>query len=215
MPLNSKSSTVATDEAVAQTLARRLAYLTVGYNLLEAAGSLLAAAWAGSSSLLGFGSDSLMESLSGLIIVWRFWSPPQCDGAAQRRERRAVLLIGLTFFVLAVYVAYESLEKLVEHRPPETSRLGIAVAGLSLVVMPLLYAAKMRIARRLHSASLAADARQTWFCMLLSAALLAGLLLHALAGWWQADPLAGLAIATLMLREGYRAVVTRKTCGCA
>lgn len=196
------------------TKAFRLAIFTVTYNLLEAAISLLAAAWAGSPALLGFGLDSVVESLSGGVMLWRFGShhSPEEEEVA---ERRAVNLVGWTFLVLGAYTAFEAARKLWTGERPEPSPLGLAVAGVSLVVMPLLWRSKVRTARALGSASLEADSKETLACSLLSAALLLGLGLNALCGLWWADPAAGLTVAAWLFWEGAKTLSHKKLCGCA
>lgn len=203
---------------MSQDLNRRaltLSYLTVGYNILEGLASVIAGALAGSIALVGFGLDSFVESLSGAVMIWRFrphatLSPVEVE----RRERRAVKLVGLTFFILAAYVLHESVEKLWLREPPEPTLLGIAIALISLIAMPLLYYLKYTTGRDLGSRSLLADSRQTLACALLSAALLLGLGANHLFGYWQADPLIGLLIAGVLGKEGYEAWRQGKLCTC-
>lgn len=185
-------------------LALALAYVTVAYNVLEGLLSLVFARLADSSALLGFGIDSFVESLSGLVMVWRF-SQPEESAHAERREHIAIRLVGVSLIVLAGYVAYEAATALYFRQPPERSLAGVVIAAISLVTMPLLYSLKRATAAQIGSKSLAADARQTLACMLLSLALLVGTGLHYLGGWWQADPLAGLLIAAYLIREGREA----------
>ncbi len=204
-----------TTQTLLNDRARRLSYFTVGYNVLEGVASVVAGALAGSVALVGFGLDSFVESLSGSVMIWRFRRRrdlvPEEDA---RRERRAVRLVGYTFFVLAAYIVYESLNRLYFAEAPAPSLAGIVITSLSLVVMPVLYWAKDRTGRRLASRSLRADARQTLACMLLSAAVLAGLLLNATLGFWQIDPLIGLGIAAFLVKEGREAVKEGKVCSC-
>ena len=192
-----------------------LSWLTVGYNILEGVVSIAAGAWAGSIALVGFGLDSCVESLSGLIRVWRF------AGAADRsaededhRERKAAKLVGWTFFILGAYVAYESVHNLWTGERPEPSILGIVIAIVSLITMPTLWWAKVRTAKALGSRSLSADAKQTMACTMLSAALLIGLGLNAWAGLGQADPAIGLVIAIFLFREGYETLQEERLCSC-
>jgi len=193
--------------ARARRIALRLSILTVGYNLLEGGVSLLAGGWAGSIALVGFGLDSFMESLSGAIMIWRFgFHRDLPEEAEERVERRAVRLVGVTFFLLGAYVAYESASKIMDHEPPKASLLGIAIALASLTVMPTLYLLKRRTAGRLGSSSLWADAKQSLACMILSGALLLGLGANALFGFWQADPLVGLGVALYLFREGWETI---------
>lgn len=200
-------------------LAGRAAFLaafTVAYNVLEAVASLLASAWAGSPALLGFGLDSVVESLSGGVMLWRFGSKaPRTAEEEERLERRAVVLVGWTFLLLAAYTAFEALRKLWTGERPDPSPLGLIVAGLSLVVMPSLWWAKVRTARALGSRSLGADAKETLACSLLSAGLLVGLGLNALWGIWWADPATGLLVAGWLSWEGVRTLRERELCACA
>ncbi|MCU1237875.1 MAG: integral rane protein [Candidatus Solibacter sp.] len=183
----------------------KLEYFTIAYNLIEAAVGLIAGIFAGSVALVGFGLDSVIEVTSGATLLWRL------RGDA-RREPAAIRIVGVCFLVLAAYVAYEAGEALVSHRSPERSVPGIALAAVSMIVMPLLSRAKRQVAGRISSAALHADARQTDFCAWLSAILLAGLLLNALLGWWWADPAAALVMTPIIAREGWNAL-RGKPCG--
>ncbi len=192
-----------------------LSYFTVGYNILEGTVSLAAGVLSGSIALVGFGLDSLVESLSGGIMVWRFTRGQELSPAEEeRRERRAVRLVGYTFFVLAAYVLYESVKKLYFREIPQPSLLGIIVAVASLIVMPALFFAKYRLGRAMGSQSLMADSKQTLACAWLSLALLIGLLLNYRLGLWQADPVIGLIIVIFLAREGYETLKTEKLCTC-
>lgn len=196
--------------------ALHLAYFTITYNVVECVLALMAGAWAGSIALVGFGLDSLVESLSGGVMIWRFAGHETMSAAAEERlERRAVTIVGYTFFVLAAYVLYESVEKLVFKEAPAPSLLGLVIAAASLIVMPGLFALKYRTGKALGSASLMADSKQTLACALLSVALLVGLGLNYWFGIWQADPGLGLVIAALLIREGYHTLKTEKLCSCA
>jgi divalent metal cation (Fe/Co/Zn/Cd) transporter len=191
---------------------RRLEYLTIAYNSLEAVIALVSGLIAGSIALVSFGLDSVIEVTSGAALLWRLHH----DADPTRRERTeaiALRIVGVCFLALAAYVAYECVELLVAGRAPERSIPGILLAAASVIVMPLLARAKRRIAVRIDSAALAADARQTDFCLYLSVILLAGLLLNATLGWWWADPVAGLAMVPIIAREGYNAV-RGGSCGC-
>lgn len=193
--------------------ALRLSYFTVGYNILEGLVSVAFAYQAGSPALLGFGIDSFVESTSGGIMIWRFRAPERLTSEEHhRREQRAVRLVAYALFVLAAYVAYESITKLYFGEAPERYPAGIVIAVVSLVTMPVLFIFKRRTADALASRSLAADAKQTLGCMLLSAALLVGSGIHYLLGWWQADPIAGLVIAMFLVREGYKVLTEEQVC---
>jgi divalent metal cation (Fe/Co/Zn/Cd) transporter len=191
-----------------------LSYFTAGYNFLEGVVSVVFAAFAGSSALLGFGVDSFVESLSGLVMVWRFSGSSLSSEQIERREQRAVRLVGVAVLILAAYVVCQSALQLYFGEKPERSPVGLAIAIASLLVMPALFILKRRVAKEINSRSLLADATQTLGCILLSVALLFGLGLNYLFGWWQADPIAGLVIAAFLGREGYRALTERELCGC-
>jgi divalent metal cation (Fe/Co/Zn/Cd) transporter len=177
--------------------ARLLAGASVSYNLVEAVVAVSAGLAAGSVALVGFGLDSLVEVSSGLVILWQFRHP-----MPESRERRALRLMAVSFFALAAYVTFESVRALVAGHDPDPSPLGIALASASLVVMPFLSWAQRRTGRELGSGAVVADSTQTLLCTYLSAVLLAGLVLNATLGWSWADPLAGLVIAAVALREG-------------
>jgi cation diffusion facilitator family transporter len=198
-----------------QKRALLLSYLTVGYNLLEGAIAIFAGYLAGSIALVGFGLDSFVESLSGGVMIWRFRPHPRRTPEEEERlEKKAVKLVGYTFFILAAYVLYESVEKLWFQEAPSPSLLGIIIATVSLILMPALFYYKYSLGRSLGSASLMADSKQTLACALLSLALLVGLGLNYLYGIWQADPVIGLFIAALLVREGYEALKEEKLCTC-
>jgi len=182
-----------------------LEYLTLGWNLVEGIVAVSSGAIAGSIALVGFGIDSFIEMSSGAIMLWRLRS--ESSGAnAEQVEQRALRLVGISFFLLAAYVAVDSVKSVVqraasEHRPV---RIGLAIS--SLLVMPWLAHQKRRAAGTLNSNALHADSRQTSLCAYLSAILLGGLLLNALFGWWWADPVAGLAMVPIVAREGWQAL---------
>jgi divalent metal cation (Fe/Co/Zn/Cd) transporter len=179
--------------------ARRLEYFTLGWNLTEALVAMFAGLFAGSIALIGFGIDSVIESMSGGILLWRL----QAHNGDENREQRALKLVGVSFFLLAIYVAFEATKSLIKREVPNASAIGILLAVVSLVVMPLLARAKRRVAARIESRALLADSRQTDICAYLSAILLAGLLLNALFDWWWADPIAALFMLPLIVREGF------------
>jgi len=189
---------------------QRLQYVTIAWNSVECLVSIGAGVLAGSIALLGFGFDSALEVTSSLAAVWRL-ARDEDEDARERAERRALRVIGVCFMALAVYVAVEAIRALVNREPPAASTVGVVIAALSLVVMPVLAHLKRRVAIRLGSAALGAETRQTALCALLSAILLAGLGLNGWLGWWWADPLAGLAMVPLLLREGFEAL-RGKTC---
>jgi len=176
---------------------RRLEILTLGWNLVEAAVAIGAGVVASSVALLGFGIDSVIESVSGGVLLWRLQ-----PGADEARERRALALVGASFLLLAAYVAVDAIHGLIARAPTERSPVGIAIAALSLVVMPILARAKRCVAARLGSRALVADSRQTDVCAWLSAILLGGLAANAWLGWWWADAAAALAMVPILVHEG-------------
>lgn len=166
---------------------RNLEYLTIGWNSLEAVAAIAAGASAGSIALVGFGFDSVIESVSGAVLLWRLF-------AGEGREKLVLRLVGASFLALAAYVGFDAVKSLLLQESPEASYIGIAIAALSLVVMPILARAKRRVAANLNSRAMLADSRQTDICAYLSAILLGGLILNALFGWWWADPVAALVM---------------------
>ena len=179
--------------------ARRLAWGANAWRLVEFAIALGAGIAASSIALVGFGFDSLIESLAGFIILWRFSARRLNPEAA---ERRAQQLIAGSFFLLAAYVGLEAVRTLAGGQHPETSWVGIGLAAFTAPTMPLLALAKRRVGRALGSAATVKEGAQNMLCAYLSLALLAGLLANALGGWWWADPAAALVIAAVALREG-------------
>jgi divalent metal cation (Fe/Co/Zn/Cd) transporter len=180
---------------------RRLEYFTIAWNAVEGLVAVIAGAFAGSVSLVGFGIDSSIEVTSGAVLLWRM----SVDADVQRRQRneiRALNIVGACFLALAAYITYESAMDLWSKKTPEHSIPGIILACVSLVVMPLLSRAKRNVGRALSSAAMHADAKQTEFCTYLSGILLAGLLLNALLGFWWADPVAGLVMVPIIAKEG-------------
>jgi divalent metal cation (Fe/Co/Zn/Cd) transporter len=188
------------DRPALVTRARRLEYFTVAWNVLEAVVALVSGVMAGSVALVGFGLDSVIETLSAGILLWRLRSNDE------QRERTARKLVGVCFLLLAAYVGVESLRGLWERAQPERSLPGILLSIASVVTMPLLARGKRRVASRISSRALHADSRQADFCTYLSAILLVGLLLNALLGWWWADPVAALVMVPIIAREGVQGV---------
>jgi len=182
-----------------------LSYFTVVYNILEGIISIFAGLLAGGSiALIGFGLDSFVESLSGSVMIWRLRKHGKISEEEEERvERKATKLIAYTFFILGAYVLYESAKKLYFREPAEPSLLGIIIAVVSIIVMPVLFYVKYRTGRAMGSRSLIADSKETLACIFLSAALLIGLGLNYLYGFWQADPIVGLIIVILLIKEGY------------
>lgn len=203
--------TLVIDRASAVRRGKRLEYATVAYNSVEGLIGIGAGLVAGSIALVGFGFDSVIEVTSGAVLLWRL----RADVDPARREHVeavSVRIVGICFFVLALYIAYDSVRMLLLRESPERSLPGIVLAIASLVVMPILARAKRRVARMIASNALAADARQTELCMYLSAILLGGLVLNATFGWWWADPAAGLLMIPIVLREGLNGLKGRSCC---
>jgi divalent metal cation (Fe/Co/Zn/Cd) transporter len=182
-----------------------LEYVTIGYNSLEGVIAIGAGVIAGSVALVGFGFDSVIEVISGATLLWRLYA----DVDEERREpveQRALRIVGWSFLLLAAYVLFDAGKALIRREPPDESIVGIVLAAVSLVVMPLLVRAKRRVAAAIGSKALAADATQTAICTWLSAILLGGLLLNALAGWWWADPAAALVMVPIIVKEGLEGI---------
>ena len=189
---------------------RWLEYLTVGWNSLEGIIALVAGFAAGSIALVGFGFDSIIEVTSGVALLWRL----HLD-APERRERAeqiSLKIVGVSFLALAAYVAYDAVRSLITRESPEASYVGIALAALSVVVMPLLARAKRGVAAKINSRAMQADSRQTDICAYLSAILLGGLILNALLGWWWADPVAALVMTPIIVKEGVEALRGETCC---
>ena len=190
---------------------RMLSYLTLGYNVLEGAASLVFGSLAGSIALVGFGIDSLIEVTSSLAALWRL----RADLDVVRREkveRSSLRIIGFCFVGLAVYILADAGHALLRSEPPTKSVPGMVVAALSVVIMPLLARAKRQVAASLGSRALQADATQTDLCMYLSAIVLGGLALNALFGWWWADPIAAIAMTPFIAKEGISGLRAEDTC---
>lgn len=184
-------------------LARRIRMLvatTIAYNIVEAAIALTEGTRVSSAALVGFGLDSLIEVTSAAAIAWQFAAKEP-----ETREKTALRIVAFSFFALAIYVSVDAVLALVGLQEPRHSPIGIGLAALSLAIMPVLSLAQRRAGREFGSRSAVADSKQTLLCTYLSAVLLAGLLLNALAGWWWADPIAALVIAGVAAREGREA----------
>ena len=190
---------------------RWLQYATMAWNAAECVVALTAGFVAASIALVGFGFDSAIEVTSSVAALWRLWRDPD-EARREASERRAMHIIGVSFLLLAAYVLYDAIGALVGGKAPEHSTAGIVLAGLSLIVMPLLVHYKRRVANRLRSGALEAEARQTQVCARLSAILLVGLGLNAWLGYWWADPLAGVAMVPIIAWEGLEAVRGRTCC---
>ena len=180
-----------------------LSYFTVMYNMAEGTISLIVGSIGGSIALVGFGLDSFIESSSALVMVWRFRKHGRISEEEEEKiENRATKLVGYTFFLLGGYILYVSGKKLYLNEIPESYFLGILIAGSSLIVMPLLFYLKYQTGKKLGSKSLVADSKETLACLFMSVALLVGLGVHYLYGFWQADPVVGIIIAGFLINEG-------------
>ncbi len=183
-----------------------LEYATVAYNLLEGFIAVGVGALAGSIALVGFGVDSGIEVFASLLLIWRLHM-------GERTEKRALQLVGVSFLLLAAYVAFDAGKALFTREAPQESIIGIVLAAVSVVVMPLLVRAKRRVADAINSRAMHAEATQTQLCMYLSAILLGGLGLNVAFGWWWADPVAALVMVPIIAREGGEAL-RGETCEC-
>jgi divalent metal cation (Fe/Co/Zn/Cd) transporter len=181
---------------------RLLSWLSLGAMSVEGVVALVAGITAGSIALVGFGLDSAVEGFASVIIIWRFTGSRVMSETA---EQRAQKLVAVQFFLLAPYVAFESVRALAGGDHPEVSVLGMALAVWSLVTMPLLGIAKQRIAEQIGSAATKGEGRQNVLCAYLAGALLIGLAGNALAGAWWLDPVVGLLIAVVAVKEGAEA----------
>ena len=183
----------------------RLAQFTVGYNVVEGVVAVVAGVLAGLVSLIGFGVDSGIESASAVLVGLRLAARLRHGEADEEKERRALKFVAVTFFVLAAYVTIEGIRSLVDGEKPTSSVVGIVVLAASVVVMPILAAAKMKVGHRLADPLILADAAETRICVLLSISTLAGLVLYAVTGAAWLDPVAGFVIALFAISEGREA----------
>jgi divalent metal cation (Fe/Co/Zn/Cd) transporter len=193
--------------------------ITIVWMTMEAAIALTVGFTTRSVSLQGFGIDSLIELLAGSILLWRLLV--ESRGGSDRRvewaERRAAWITAISLFALAAYIVGDTAFALLTRTKPEASWWGVGLAIVAAIFMPLLWQGKLRVAKRIHSAALKADAACSVTCAYMSLTLLAGLLLNRLLGWWWADPLAGLVLVYFLVREGREALHearTGETCNC-
>jgi len=197
-------ATTTADRAVLLRRGRTLELFTIVWNSAEGLVSVALGLFAGSVALIGFGIDSFIETSSGVVLLWRLQTRRDLE-SAERAEATALRLVGASLLALAAYIVFDAGLSLIRRSPPDASIPGIAVAIVSLVVMPLLAREKRKVAAQLDSRALFADSLQTSICTYLSAILLAGLALNAGLGWWWADPLAALAMVPFIAREGRQA----------
>ena len=192
--------------------ARRLEIFTVSWNTVEAVVGIAAGLAVGSVALVGFALDSVAESASGGVLLWRLHAERSGSHTSEDAEKKAIRGVALAFFALAAYVTIRSIVALIGHERPDASIAGVVLTSVSLIVMPVLARQKRKAAVELDSRSLDADASQTNLCTYLSAIVLIGLVLNAALGWWWADPVAALALATLAAREGAALWRTEDVC---
>lgn len=190
----------------------RLEYFSLAWNFLETFVGMAAGIAAGSVALIGFALDSVVESASAATLIWRLRSEGEGKWDVETVERRAVRLVAVAFWALALYIAGKAIVDLAAQDRPEGSIVGIVLAVVSLIVMPLLAARKRAAARELDSRAMHADSSQTTLCTYISAVLLFGLAANASLGWWWADPVAALAIAGLAAKEGHELWTTEDFC---
>ncbi len=180
-----------------------LEYFTVIYNVLEATAAIVFGKIANSIALIGFGLDSIVESLSGIVLIWRLHKHGKISEEEEEEvERMAMKFVAVTFYILGAYVLYQSLNKLITKEIPDPSLPGIILAVVSIIIMPVLSVQKVKTGKQIKSMALVADAKETFACALLSVALLVGLSLNYALGLWQADAVAGLVIVIFLFREG-------------
>jgi divalent metal cation (Fe/Co/Zn/Cd) transporter len=193
-----------------RVLSRRIRWFvaaTISYNVIEAVIALTEGTRVSSAALVGFGLDSVIEVSSAAAVAWQF-----AGKDPESREKAALRVIAFSFFALAAYVTVDAIRSLFGLGEAKHSTVGIALAAVSLAIMPLLSWAQRRTGRELGSLSAVADSKQALLCTYLSAVLLAGLLLNSLFGWSWADPIAALAIAAVAVREGLEAWRGRTCC---
>ena len=209
--MNKQASIVDVNRSQLVRRGRHLEYFTIGYNSLEGLIAIGAGLLAGSIALVGFGVDSLIEVTSGAVLLWRLHADVD-EARRERVEAISLRIVGICFITLALYVIHDSIESLLKRQTPDESLIGIVLAAVSLIVMPLLVRAKRKVARGINSGALMADSKQTELCTYLSAILLGGLLLNALFGWWWADPLAALIMVPIIAKEGIEALRGETCC---
>lgn len=180
-----------------------LEYFTVVYNIIEAFFSILFGSISNNISLIGFGLDSIVESLSGIILIWRLRKHGFVDEYEEQKiETKATKLVGVTFLILGAYVLFESIRKLILSEISDPSLPGIIISLTSLIIMPLLYYQKKSIGIKIDSKALIADSKETLACAFLSIPLFIGLVMNFIFGFWQADPIVGIIIVVFLIKEG-------------
>lgn len=188
-----------------------LEYFTVGYNVVEAVVSIVFGYIANSIALIGFGLDSVVESLSGLVLIWRLRQHGKISEEKEEAvEKKATKFVALTFLILGLYVLFQSVKKLIAKEIPDPSLAGIIIAVVSLGIMPILAWLKFNVGKQIQSQALIADSKETLACFFMSVALLLGLGSNYVWGFWQADPIVGLIIVVFLFREGREAWLESK-----
>ena len=182
-----------------------LSVFTVCYNIIEGVISILAGVFSNSISLAGFGIDSFIESISGAVMIWRFKKLDRITEEEEEKvEKIAQRFVAISFFILSVYILYESITRIYFKEITEPSMPGLIIIIMSIIIMPILFYLKYRTGRLLGSKSLVADSKETLACLFLSIAVLLGILLNFFYGFWQADPIAAIVIAVYLIVEGIR-----------
>ncbi|MBI5191472.1 MAG: cation transporter [Nitrospirae bacterium] len=202
--------------------ALRLETFTIAWNVVEAFVAVGIGLYSGSVALVAFGFDSLIETVAAVVLFWRLYTEYRgragSEAAIERVERKASYWVGVSFFLLAAYVLYESAETLVSRELAHPGPWGVGLALLSSIVMPVLWRMKLRAADAVGSRAMRSEAAETIICAYLSFVLLAGLLLNYLFGWWWADPAAALVMLYFIVKEGLEAFAESRgehcSCGC-
>jgi divalent metal cation (Fe/Co/Zn/Cd) transporter len=180
---------------------KRLEYVTIAWNAIEAVIAVSVGAITGSVSMIGFGVDGFIEAISGSALLWRMGVTHESP-KRRKREKIALKIVSFCFLALAVYLCVDSILALVHKTKPDSSTVAIILACLSLIIMPWLTQLKWKVAKTLKSEAMHAEARQSQFSLYLSALLLAGSAANAAFGWWWADPICALGMVPLIAKEG-------------
>ncbi len=181
------------------------------WNVLEAGVALWAAKGAGSVALLAYGLDSLIELFAGGVLIWhlsREWREREHEKAA---EKKALKLVGVTFFLLSAYIVIQSAGTLLGwFAEPRPSMVGIILVVASAMVMTAIFFPKLSLAKKLGSRALRGEAIESLACDLQDLTLLVGLGANVLWGWWWADPVAALALVPWLVKEGWESVFEKE-----
>ncbi len=192
-----------------------LVIFTIAYNLLESLIAIFSGYKAESIALVGFGFDSLIEIAAAVLVLWRLLLQLKQtnDDVVEKAETNVHRFVGITFFALAAYILFDAGSALIYQEAPSESLIGIYLAIASLIIMPTLAWGKIRVSKEIGSSALAAEAKETIACSILSLILLVGLSLNAVAGWWWADPVAGLIMLPWLIKEGLAGIKGEGCCG--